>query len=89
MSTNDPIKSLSPVTVDGPTRKLFDHIDRLEEQNAKLLAALEIPLLFHSSEPWTAERCNQWDILTGSTEATTKVMCDAIRAAIAKAKETN
>jgi hypothetical protein len=53
---------------------------------SRLVAALRLPLLFHSGAPWTEERRLEWRSLTGSYEATTKVMCDAIREALALAE---
>jgi streptomycin 6-kinase len=37
-------------------------------------------LLFHSGEPWTTERRATWISLTGSDEATTRVLCNLARA---------
>lgn len=43
--------------------------------------ALEAVLLFYASGPWTVKRVNLWRALTGTSEATTKNLCDAARAA--------
>ena len=51
-----------------------------------LLAALELPLMFYAAGPWTDVERQRWKEITGTEEATTKTMCDAIRAATAKAK---
>jgi hypothetical protein len=36
-------------------------------------------LMFHEGGEWTAERRAEWKRITGSDEATTKVLCDHIR----------
>ena len=60
--------------------------------NANLMAAapsmedaLKAVLLFHSGGEWDSLRRAEWAALTGSSEATTKVLCDTVRAALAKA----
>jgi hypothetical protein len=58
--------------------------DRREAVIDALVAALRLPLLFHGGGDWTEERRAEWKALTGSDEATTKVMCDTIRAALAR-----
>jgi hypothetical protein len=45
--------------------------------------ALRLVLLFHTGGDWTAERRAEWLRITGSTEATTKVLCDHVRSALA------
>ena len=42
-------------------------------------------LLFHSGGPWTAERRVEWNDLIGEREATTRILCDAARQALATA----
>lgn len=54
---------------------LTEHAKWLEE-------ALELPLLFHGLG-WSPEDAARWKEITGQREATTKVMCNHIRAAIA------
>jgi len=44
--------------------------------------ALEAVLLFHSDTPWDLPKRNRWLILTGTTDATTKVLCDTVRKAL-------
>lgn len=51
-----------------------------------LLAVTEAVLLFHSGGAWDPAKAARWTELTGSDEATTKALCDAARAAIAKAR---
>lgn len=36
-------------------------------------------LLFHSSGPWIEDKSNEWLRLTGTREATNKVLCDLAR----------
>lgn len=50
---------------------------------ADLARALEAVLLFHAGGPWDEARVQRWRTLTGSEEATTKTMCDAVRKALA------
>lgn len=40
-------------------------------------------LLFHSGADWNEERRNEWHALTGEGEATTKILCDTVRRALA------
>lgn len=47
--------------------------------------ALHAVLLFHSGDRWDTEKNARWLLLTGSEEATTKVLCDTVRAALADA----
>lgn len=44
--------------------------------------ALEAVLLFHSSSPWDDAKRARWRELTGSEEATVRVLCDLARAAL-------
>ena len=36
-------------------------------------------LLFHRGGQWTGQDRNEWEILTGEEDATTKVLCDLAR----------
>ena len=36
-------------------------------------------LLFHGAVEWTAECRTEWEMLTGSSEATTRTLCDLAR----------
>src|SRR5262245_61865803 len=49
------------------------------ERERALREALRLPLLFHSGGPWDDSRRLEWCRITGTDEATTKVMCDTIR----------
>jgi hypothetical protein len=44
--------------------------------------ALKAVLMFHGSGPWTTDVREEWKKLTGEDEATTKVLCDVVRAAL-------
>lgn len=44
--------------------------------------ALEVVLLFHAADGWTEEKRVRWRELTGSSEATTRVLCDTVRRAL-------
>lgn len=50
--------------------------------SAELRDALKLPLLFHAGGPWDDERRKEWLRVTGTREASTKVLCDHLRAAI-------
>lgn len=54
---------------------------------ANVRDALRLPLLFHHGGPWTPEDRAEWIRITGVDEATTKVMCDHIRATLAASEE--
>lgn len=41
-------------------------------------------ILFHGGGEWSAEKANEWYCLTGTDEATSKVLCDFIRQCLAK-----
>lgn len=57
--------------------------DAEREQNRLLTAALAAVLLFHSQGEWDQAKRIKWFNLTQSTEATTEVLCDVARAALA------
>lgn len=46
--------------------------------------ALRLVLLFHNAAQWSLEERDEWLRITGTTEASTKVMCDHIRAVLAE-----
>lgn len=54
---------------------------------ANVRDALRLPLLFHHGGPWTPADRAEWIRITGVDEATTKVMCDHIRATLAASEE--
>jgi hypothetical protein len=55
---------------------------RLEAALAEARRALELPLIFHSGGYWSSELRSRWSEITGTEEATTKIMCDTIRRAL-------
>ena len=56
-------------------------------QTDPVTAALEAVLLFHSDTPWTTHKANRWLALTGTTDVTTKALCDTVRMALQAQKE--
>lgn len=54
---------------------------RLEGQLQRHRDLLELVLLFYHQGRWYEHHRAQWNEITGQAEATTKVLCDAIRAA--------
>jgi hypothetical protein len=57
---------------------------RRAQEPATLLDACRATLIFHG-ERWTSEERQEWRNITHHEEATTRVLCDTIRAAIAAA----
>lgn len=53
----------------------------VQEPSYDVLDALKLVPLFYTIH-WTPEKKAEWLRITGSTEATTKVMCDHVRSAI-------
>lgn len=51
-----------------------------------LMEALEAVLIFHSDSFWSDDKHKRWKEITGKDEATTKILCDKVRQAIAKAE---
>jgi len=41
--------------------------------------AMKVPVLFHDSGPWEGTKAAEWLRITGTREATTKVLCDHMR----------
>lgn len=74
------------VTVDGvvygpcSVRYFKERIEELER-------AAKATLLFHSGGWWDAEKQDEWQRLTGSTDATQKQLYDFIRAVLEKGKQ--
>jgi hypothetical protein len=56
-------------------------MDSLERKDT-VTAALEAVLLFYSDSPWDTGKTDIWLILTGTTDVTTKVLCDTARKAL-------
>jgi hypothetical protein len=55
------------------------HINRRHNMSIAIDDAFRAVLMFHDPGEWTAERRAEWKRITGSDEATTKVLCDHIR----------
>ena len=53
-----------------------------EEPSYEVRDALSLVLLFYTID-WTPEKKAEWFRITGSHEASTKVMCDHIRSCLA------
>lgn len=49
--------------------------------------AIKLALLFHSSSPWDDAKRAEWLRITGSSEASTKVLCDHLRAVLSENKQ--
>lgn len=66
------------------TPGLRDTAELLEAQAteiARLRTALRAVLLFYRPN-WTPERQAEWEALTGQNEASTRTLCDVVRAAL-------
>jgi len=61
-----------------------DETDRLRGQVQRLRDAAELPLMFHAGGIWLGDNPTRWKQITGTDEATTKVMCDHIRSVLAQ-----
>jgi hypothetical protein len=63
--------------------------ERWAQENSRLRNACQMVLLFHGGGVWTRELQDRWDDLVGKSdsEATTKVLCDSIRAALSRGNE--
>jgi hypothetical protein len=82
-----------PTHPDGPHSKegcrIGDRLDLVVGERDAALArvvecekALELVLMFHGAGPWDPDKSLRWQELSGSPEATTKVLCDAVRQAL-------
>jgi hypothetical protein len=52
------------------------------EQRQQRDDALRAVLLFFSASPWDVKKKLKWLTITGTTECTTKVLCDHIRSVL-------
>lgn len=57
---------------------------RLHAAAPEMYDVMRLPILFHQGGEWTKEHQAEWLWITGTTEATSRVMCDTIRALRAK-----
>lgn len=51
----------------------------MTEDHALAIKGVRAALLFHSASPWDDTKRLRWLELTGSTEATTRALCDFLR----------
>jgi hypothetical protein len=58
-------------------------IDYQHPQSLDPLDALKLALLFHAGGPWDDQRAAEWLRITGTREATSRVLCDTIRRTLA------
>jgi len=70
-------------------RIALDRATELSSEEMDVIAddaftALDLVLRFHAGGPWTETDWFAWKVITGSDEATTKVMCDHIRSVLAR-----
>ncbi len=65
---------------------LLCRIEELEGERDRLREALEACLLFHDSGSWDMEKQLSWQRLTRQSEATTRALCDTLRAALKEAQ---
>lgn len=65
--------------------RLEARVGQLEVENARLREACEAVLIFHAGGEWTSSMQNRWLDITQSPDATTRGLCETIRAVIAKA----
>jgi hypothetical protein len=56
-------------------------------QAATLLEACRATLLFHADGPWDEAKQGEWFNITQHPEATSRILCDTVRAAIARAEK--
>ena len=73
-ATGEPVEAL--IAAD------FRYVADMADAAQRLAEALSLPLRFHSGAPWTPDDADAWERITGTKEATSKVMCDAIRTAL-------
>jgi hypothetical protein len=69
----------------GDAQLAADALAELEnraKQRDVLLPACQAALAFHTIAPWNRDAQLLWMRLTGSSEATTKVVCDVLRKAL-------
>ncbi len=62
-----------------------DSSNQDDEARDALIASCRATLLFYKVGAWTATDAALWLILTGSEDASTRNLCDTVRAALAKA----
>jgi len=80
--------------LEAEVQKSVADLKAVEKRLDALQAACKMTLLFHSASPWDASKRIQWNKLRRQIikdcdkeifeDATTKVLCDAVRAALAE-----
>lgn len=58
---------------------------RIRDERDELAKACRAVHLFHSGSHWTPDVRRYWTELTGEDEATTRTLCNTVRAVLAKA----
>ncbi len=82
------IEPIKPIDWTDATWAGVDDDDMVNAKMRLMGRALDTVLLFHSAGPWDKSRRASWKRLTGADDATTKVLCDLVRAAVGEpAKE--
>lgn len=66
-------------TDEKQVRRALEHAEVRGAAVDRMQTALEAVLLFYSPAPWDLCKQNRWFQITGSREATTRVLCDHIR----------
>ena len=72
-------KATTPYPDDEITLAKSPRVQRQREELQRLKDLLRATLVFYSPGAWNAERGRLWTQLTGTSEPTTKSLCDAIR----------
>lgn len=63
---------------------VLDYVyDKKANECTALRNALKAVLIFHGGGPWTTEQQMKWADHAAGREATTKVLCDIVREALA------
>ena len=71
-------RAVAPKHLREDTARKIDRETRLPEKETALRAVL----MFHSGAAWDYQSRHDWFNLTQSSEATTKILCDVVRAAL-------
>jgi hypothetical protein len=56
--------------------------DQKQNRICELESALRAVLLFYTVGPWDDLKRNEWELIIGTKEATTKVLCNHIRSVL-------
>lgn len=66
----------------GDLELMRERLAEVERENVALREACEAVLMFYQAVDWGEKSRNRWAALTGSKDATTRVMCDTVRRAL-------